>query len=356
MSCDVPPRRSQPVKVLTLEAGPAAPPSFLGTVVVQTVTRGGSSKAIALRKGDIVHEADLAKLREVEPQPVRVVQLDEGDVHEDAAGLRLARAVAGRGLSLRGPIQSRVDLLATVRGVAIVDAATINGLNLIPDVAIFTAVPYQPVVPGQIVAGAKVVPIVTRVEYLTAAEGLAAERGPAIEVKPFLPLKVGVISKQRPDAKQRARFEQILHKKMNWFGAQVVDLRFIAPDLPSVKQGLRHVLQAGAELILTAGSSSADPYDSLVVAVEELGGTIEVRGTPTHPGSFFWLAYLDGRPVFGMPSCGAYSEATTVDLLLPRVMAGEQPRRWHIAELGVGGLFGPTPDPRFPNYELIGGE
>jgi molybdopterin biosynthesis enzyme len=340
------------MKILTLEAGPSASPSFLGTVIVQTVTHGPSSKSIALRKGEVVDQADLETLRRIEPQPIRVVQLDEGDVHEDAAGLRLAKAIAGSGITLKGPTQSRVDLVASVRGVATIDAATINGLNLIPDVAIFTAVPYQPVAAGQVVAGAKVVPIVTRVEYLTAAEGLGAERGPAVQVKPYLPLKVGVVSKQRPDAKQRTRFEQVVQKKMSWFGASVVDVRFTNPSLTAVTEALEQVTRAGAELILTAGSSSADPYDSLVVAVEELGGSIEVRGTPTHPGSFFWLAYLDDRPVFGMPSCGAYSEATTVDLLLPRVMIGERPRRWHIAELGVGGLFASHSDARFPDYGL----
>jgi molybdopterin biosynthesis enzyme len=89
------------------------------------------------------------------------------------------------------------------------------------------------------------------------------------------------------------------------------------------------------------------------VAIEGIGGTIELRGTPTHPGSFFWLAYLGERPVFGMPSCGAYSESTVVDLLLLRVMAGLRPTRADVAELGAGGLFGPGTEALFPAYDLV---
>jgi molybdopterin biosynthesis enzyme len=139
---------------------------------------------------------------------------------------------------------------------------------------------------------------------------------------------------------------------MDWFGSTIDLIRYTSPDVASVKAGLREALAAKVDLIVTAGSSSADPLDSLMVAIEELGGTIEARGAPAHPGSFFWLGYLNGRPVFGMPSCGAYSEATVVDLLLPRVLAGEHLTREAIADLGAGGLFGRGMTARFPAYGL----
>jgi molybdopterin biosynthesis enzyme len=171
-------------------------------------------------------------------------------------------------------------------------------------------------------------------------------------VKPFLPLRVGVVSKQRPDAKLRARFESVLQRKLDWFGSSLGLLRYTEAGVDAVTAGFREVREAGAELILTAGSASADPLDSLVVAIENLGGHIEVRGTPAHPGSFFWLAYLGDCPVFGMPSCGAYSESTVVDLLLLRAMAGLRLTRVDIAELGAGGLFGRGMGARFPAYEI----
>jgi hypothetical protein len=341
------------MEILTLEAGPNAGERFLGAVVCQNVTRSQTGKAIAIRKGQIVHEAELEALRSIDRQQVRVIRLDDGDVHEDEAGRRLARAIAGSGIQLRGPVQSRMNLVAATRGLVVVDRAALIDVNLVPDVAVFTVLPFQPVNAGEIVAGAKVVPVVAREASIAQAEGIAREHWPVVQVKPFLPLAVGVISKQRPDPAQRRRFESVIRRKLAWFGGKMRTLQFVEPDVASIIAGFRAALATGVDVILTAGASSADPLDSLPVSVEALGGRIEARGTPTHPGSFFWLAYLDDRPVFGMPSCGAYSENTVVDLLLLRAMAGLRPSRADIAELGVGGLFGPGAEALFPKYGAL---
>jgi molybdopterin biosynthesis enzyme len=340
------------MQILTLETGSRAGDDFLGSVLCQTVTRSSSVRAIAVRKGQIVNEDELATLRSIERQNVRVIRLENGDVHEDEAGRRVAAAVAGPGVTLEGPTQSRLNLVAANRGIAVIDRAALTVVNTIPDVAVFTVLPFQPVQKGEVVAGAKVVPVVTREESIVQAERLAAEHWPIVQVKAFRPLTVGVVSKQRPDAKLRRRFEDVLRRKLAWFGGSLGSLRYVEPDVASVTAGFENVLDAGADLILTAGSSSADPLDSLLVSVEALGGSLEVRGTPTHPGSFFWLAYLDDHPVFGMPSCGAYSESTVVDLLLLRVFAGLRPTRADIAALGTGGLFGRGSDALFPDYRI----
>jgi hypothetical protein len=341
------------MEILTLEAGPNAGERFLGAVVCQNVTRSQTGKGIAIRKGQIVHEAELQALRSIDRQQVRVIRLGDGDVHEDEAGRRLARAVAGPGVQLRGPVQSRMNLVAASRGLAVVDRAALTEINLVPDVAAFTVLPFQPVNAGEIVAGAKVVPVVAREAAIAGAEAIAREHWPIVQVRPFLPLMVGVVSKQRPDPTQRHRFEAIVRRKLAWFGGNLRALEFVDPDVASVTAGFRIVLAAGVDVILTAGASSSDPLDSLPVSIEALGGRVEARGTPTHPGSFFWLAYLDDRPVFGMPSCGAYSENTVVDLLLLRVMTGLRPTRRDIAELGVGGLFGPGAEALFPKYGAL---
>src|SRR5579883_1741505 len=344
------------MKVLTLASGPEAGTEFRGTILCQTVTRHVTSKAIVLRKGQILDDADIETLRTLERQEIRVIRPEPGDLHEDEAGRRLAQAIAGPGVTLRGPIQSRFDLLATVRGIVEIKVHALSALNAIPDMSVFTVFPFQPVSSGDVVAGAKVIPLVTRVEWIANSEQIAHEHWPIIQVKPFLPRRIGVVSKQRPDPTLRQRFELILRRKLDWYGASLGLVCYTEPDVASVTDGFRQVLADGAEIIITAGSNSSDPVDSLLVAIEKLGGRVEVRGTPTHPGSFFWLAYLDERPIFGMPSCGAYSEATVVDLLLPRAMTGERLSRPQIVELGAGGLFGRGMSARFPPYDQAGGE
>ena len=51
-----------------------------------------------------------------------------------------------------------------------------------------------------------------------------------------------------------------------------------------------------------------------------------------------------------MPSCGMFSEATTFDLVLPRVLAGERVGNHELAGLGHGGLLSRDSAYRFPAY------
>src|SRR5215467_9990920 len=113
------------MQVLTLETGPEARDDFLGTVICQTVSRSATGNAVALRKGQVVRGDDLALLRSIERQGLRVTRLEDGDLHEDEASRLLARTVAGPGLTLRGPAQGRVDLLAATRGIAVIDFAAL---------------------------------------------------------------------------------------------------------------------------------------------------------------------------------------------------------------------------------------
>ena len=59
--------------------------------------------------------------------PVTVLVLEPGDMHEDDAASALAEAVAGPGLRRRGPVQSRIDLLAEHDGVVHVRTTTWSG-------------------------------------------------------------------------------------------------------------------------------------------------------------------------------------------------------------------------------------
>ena len=70
------------------------------------------------------------------------------------------------------------------------------------------------------------------------------------------------------------------------------------------------------------------------------GGEIEVYGAPVDPGNLLMLAYVNGVPVVGAPGCVRSRSANVVDLVLPRLLAGEHLTRDDIAGLGHGGLLG----------------
>ena len=107
---------------------------------------------------------------------------------------------------------------------------------------------------------------------------------------------------------------------------------------------------AGARVLIVAGASALDPLDPVFGGLTLLGGRMERHGAPAHPGSLLWLARWQELPVLGMPTCGMFSQATTFDLVLPRLLAGERVGNREIAGLGHGGLLSREMAYRFPPY------
>jgi molybdopterin biosynthesis enzyme len=102
--------------------------------------------------------------------------------------------------------------------------------------------------------------------------------------------------------------------------------------------------------LIVAGASALDPLDSVFGGLALLGARMERHGAPAHPGSLLWLADWEGLPVLGMPTCGMFSQATTFDLVLPRLLAGEAVGNRELAGLGHGGLLSRDMAYRFPPY------
>jgi molybdenum cofactor cytidylyltransferase len=95
-------------------------------------------------------------------EPVRLGWPDPGDLHEDEAAADLARAVAGEGVDLRPPRQSRLDLTARWDGVLHVRAVGLARVNAIDPLEVFTLFHGQAVTVGQTVASVKVAPHLVR--------------------------------------------------------------------------------------------------------------------------------------------------------------------------------------------------
>src|SRR5438128_1101132 len=123
--------------------------------------------------------------------------------------------------------------------------------------------------------------------------------------------------------------------------------------LLKIRRGpLAALRRAGAQVLIVAGASALDPLDPVFGGLTLLGARMERHGAPAHPGSLLWLALWDGQPVLGMPTCGMFSQATTFDLVLPQILAGEHMDNRTIAELGHGGLLSRDMAYRFPPYRV----
>jgi hypothetical protein len=338
------------VQVQRVTPGKRAPARLVGAILTRDLTISGQRWS----KGRRLSADDLAVLAAAEAgDPVTILVPEPGELHEDDAATRLAAAVAGPGVTIRAPVQSRVDLRAEAAGVLNVRIAELERINRIDPLEVFTAFDGQVVEKGDLVASVKIAPHLVDAATVDAGARLAGFGShPIVWVAPFLPRRVGVIVKESVRAPARARFETSVRAKIEGLGSEVVAIDYVDDDAEAVESAMAAFVRRPdpVDLILTAGAASTDPLDTCFVAIAALGGRIVRRGVPAHPGSMLWLARIGGTAILGLPTCGAYSKATAADLLLPRLLSGEDPSEKTVAKLGHGGILTRSQRFRFPAY------
>jgi hypothetical protein len=302
---------------------------------------------IAVAKGARLDTAAARRLLTTPWQEIHLLELEPGDVHEEEAGRRLAAAVTGDGVELKGYTGGQWTVIATRRGLLHIDAARLTEANAHEGVSLFTLFGGQPVEAGETVAKAKVTPLAIPEPRLRALESLG---GGLVTVAGFRPTTIGAVANERLDPRQRARFESALRQKVDWFGSRLLPVRFSSASDQGVAEELRALRKDGARVLIVAGASALDPLDPVFSALTLIGAPLERHGVPAHPGSLLWLARWDEAPVLGMPTCGMFSQATTFDLVLPRLLAGEPIGNRELAALGHGGLLSREMAYRFPPY------
>lgn len=338
------------MRVERVSPGRRAPARLAGAVLARDLTISG----VRWSKGRRLSADDLLALAAADPgEPVSVLVPEAGELHEDEAALRLAAAVAGPGMTVRGPAQSRVDLLAESHGVANVRVAELERINRIDPLEVFTVFDGQVVEPGDLVASVKVAPHLVAASIVNAgARHADFGNRPVVWVAPFSPCRVGVIVKESLRPTARDRFEASVRAKIEGLGSTIVGIDYVEDDADAVEASMTGFVRGPdpVELVLTAGAASTDPLDACFVAIAALGGRVVRRGVPAHPGSMLWLARIGRTAILGLPTCGAYSKATAADLLLPRLLSGEPASERTVAKLGHGGILTRSQRFRFPAY------
>lgn len=332
---------------IVIQPGDVRPEIVSGRVIVTEDVKLGDQR---IRKGHRLRVSDRSLLEALE-RPLHAVVLAADDVHEDDAGRRLAEAVVGQGLEIRGPSFSRYNLVADRKGLLRVEAAALLEMNMLPGVAIFTLADRLPVVPGKIVSGVKITPVAVTEATLREAEAIAAA-APVVQVVPFRPLAVGVISTEGPDWRVREKFRASVEQKIGWYGGKVVALSDQPRDPDAIAAEIGRLADEGVDLVLAAGGNTIDPLDPTLQALDRTGAEIVRFGAPAHPGSMFWLAYRGDLPIFNLASCSMFSKSTIADVVLPWIMTGERIAPRTLAELGYGGLLDRGMSFRFPPYDV----
>ncbi|MEN6349970.1 MAG: molybdopterin-binding protein [Syntrophomonas sp.] len=311
----------------------------------------GKEKYRAFRRGHIIAAQDLPRLKDLGKEHIYIWESSDSLVHEDDAARLLGKAAAGPGILCDEPNQGKVNLKAEYDGLLKVSVEQLNWINNLDNIIFATLHNNRVVLENQIVGGTRIVPLAIEHSVLEKAQRLAGLPKLLLSVKPFQPLWVAVVTTGSEVNSGRIEdgFGKIVRRKINPFGGRWMG-QTITPDDPDlIANEIQNYIADGAQLILVTGGMSVDADDATPNAIKATGAEVVFYGAPILPGSQFMLAYQGHVPVCGVPGGALFSRKTTLDLLLPRIFAGEIIKQFEIAALGHGGLCEECIDCRYPH-------
>jgi molybdenum cofactor cytidylyltransferase len=326
-----------------MKFGPVPLQAAVGKILGHNLA--GSDGKRMLRKGAALTQADVEKIQALGRDMVYVAELEPGDLDEDQAAQRIAAALIGPHMRSSGRSTGRVNLIAAQSGILRIDHVRLAKINDREGIVVITRPADGWVKPRERIATIKMIPYGLPEAEVAAAEAVASQSGALMRIDPLRLSRIGLIFSGSPAMRERMVADfAALYERLNALGAEVTDQDFIPLEDYAGESQLAERMAAqanrGCEMIVLAGETAImDRHDIVPRALERAGGAIESVGAPVDPGNLFMLGYLGAVPVVGVPGCARSKKRNIVDLILPRLMAGERMTRQDITQLGAGGLL-----------------
>jgi molybdenum cofactor cytidylyltransferase len=310
-----------------------------GKILCSTVFRACGKKLLA--KGRLIREEDVELLRAEGMTQVWVTELEEGEIGEDEAALRIAAEVGCGSLEIRPAPGGKANLVAAENCCVLVDEELLRQINCITGAAVATLANFTFAAAGQRVASVKSAPFAVPLQDLEAVLSVLRERGPLLQARPIRNPVVAVLYSDPISAdKARQLFDSVMRQRLERFGASV-SLSLASTEQPrALARALEHLLRARPTVVLVASTTApAGPSDAVGWAMVEAGCQIERFMAPVEPGSLLLLGYKDDIPVVAAPGCWRSTKPNVLDLVLCPLLARYRLSGWEIAGLGHGGLL-----------------
>ncbi len=313
----------------------------VGHVLAHDITeiKPGRFKGPAFKKGDVIQEEDIPRLKDLGKTSIYIWEKKPGYLHENEAAARLAHLAQGRGIESSKPVEGKINLRAGRSGLLKVDWERLARLNQIERVMMATRHNNTPVREGEQVAGTRIIPLIIEEDEIRAVEEEIGSE-PLLNIKAFQEKRTAIITTGSEVFTGRIadKFTPIVREKLTDHGLQVIKTELAPDEREDIARRILAAIKGGAEMVICTGGMSVDPDDLTPAGIAEISTEVITYGAPVLPGAMFMLAYREDIPVIGLPGCAMFSRTTVFDLILPRLAAGEKITAGEIAELGHGGL------------------
>lgn len=317
----------------------------VGRKALHDMTRivAGASKGAEFQAGQTITAGDVCRLQQMGRNTVFVQ--DEGPpadhvVHENDAALAFARRMAGPGISCSdAPREGKIDFRTTAPGLLSIDLDALERFNLVPNVMCATRQRHALVEQDRLVGGTRAIPLFLSRENFSRALAALGD-GPLLSVLPLRQARVGVLvtGTEVFQGLIEDRFAPIIRAKAEALGSKIVGEEFAPDDRQAIAMAVARLLDLGADLIVTTAGLSVDPDDVTRCGLEDAGLTDALHGVPLLPGAMTLVGRIGTAQVLGVPACALFFKTTSLDVLLPRLLAGVRLTRRDLARLAEGGI------------------
>ncbi len=326
----------------------------VGTELAHDITeiRPGEFKGPAFRKGHTVCQDDICRMQRLGKNHLYVIDLEADEIHENEAAAILAGALAGEGAAWENnPREGKINLYAAYDGLLQIGVQALAAFNLVDEVMCATLHNHTMVKKGELIGATRAIPLIMKRAAIERAAAIARQNGAVLAVRPLRQAKAGLVitGNEVYHGLIQDRFAPILTEKLERLGSQVAALAFAPDDAEMITAAIRDHLNRGCNLLLLSGGMSVDPDDVTRHAIRQAGATEIHYGSAVLPGAMFLVAYLGEVPLLGVPACALHHPVTALDLVLPRLLAGEHIGKLELALLGHGGLCRDCPQCSYPH-------
>ncbi|HYF83847.1 MAG TPA: molybdopterin-binding protein [Clostridia bacterium] len=325
----------------------------VGTILAHDLTKivPGEFKGAAFKKGHIIQAEDIEELKKMGKNNIFVLEMDCNTLHEDDAAMRIAEAAAGEGIILTGPTEGKISLKADKKGLLKINLEALECINAI-DMVIFSTLHNNTMVNiGKIIAGTRIIPLCIDKGSIEAVEEICSRLGKVIWIKELEKPKAGIVvtGTEVFEGRITDKFGPVLAKKLTDYDCLLTDTIYAPDSKEKIKAAIEAQIKSGVQLVFVSGGMSVDADDVTPSAIREVADSIVTYGSPVLPGAMFMLGYKNNIPLLGIPACGMYHKITVLDIVLPRILAGEVFCKKDFTMMGHGGLCQNCDICRYPN-------
>lgn len=318
-------------------------PEAEGVVLAHTLRLSGRT----IKKGKALTADDLVDIQRDGIHYVTGARLTQNDMDEDNAALKVASALAGANLTIGKPMGGRCYLYAKRQGIAVIDRARIDAINLTDGgISVATLPEYGEAVPDQAVASIKVIPFAVSHKLVAQCIAIAEGNGAAVSLRAYRARRVALIMTEAPGLKSSVldSTSAVTRRRLASMGCQVIAEQRCVHTIEAVSEALQLSLTGDCDLVMICGATvTADTGDIVPSAIVRAGGEIELFGMPVEPGNMLLLAQHGSRTIINLPGCGRSPKLNGLDWVLQRIVADVPVKRRDIQLMGVGGLIKDIP-------------